>query len=221
MTVACSVPRRIHYEALSSWLVEYHWIRKALDSSQAERLAANHSLSAQSCCSQSGTSITNATTTRTNCGDHYISPTWSTSSTHSKTVRAGRFNIEQTEEWGMLQTAYNKICYNKCTFPGAQGCDCRKTILTALLNETNKLMYYSGLVVTEELLYKVNRNKTTSKQELPKWKIGLERKIKSWCTDIGCIEHLKVQILKNSRTKNKPIKCYKLETKTDSCYRTN
>ena len=75
-------------------------------------------------------------------------------------------------------------------------------------------MYCAVLITTEELGFKVNKEKEQSKREPPKWKTRLEQKIQNWRADIGCLEHLKNQTLKNNRTKSKLIQLYHLETKT-------
>jgi hypothetical protein len=87
------------------------------------------------------------------------------------------------------------------------------TIQTASIEDTNKLMYCTAMVVTEELGYEV-KAPTQAKRKSSKWKIRLEIKIQKLRSDISCLEHLKRRSLRNIRTKEMLVKKYNLETKT-------
>ena len=76
------------------------------------------------------------------------------------------------------------------------------TIDTATIKETNQLVYSTAVVVTEELGYKVQSNRTTTQDTPPqKWKITLQRKIDKWSVDVSSLDHLKNGTLRNKRTK--------------------
>ena len=53
-----------------------------------------------------------------------------------------------------------------------------RTVDTATTEETNQLLYSTAVVVTEELGYKIQSNKTSTQDTLQKkWKVRLYRKI--------------------------------------------
>ena len=59
-------------------------------------------------------------------------------------------------------------------------------------NRKNKpVVVQTPMVVTEELGYKVQSNKTSTQDTPPqKWKVRLQRKIDKLKVDVSCLEHL-------------------------------
>ena len=75
-----------------------------------------------------------------------------------------------------------------------------RTVDTATIEETNQLLY-NTVVVTEELGYKIQSNRTPTQDTPPKrWKVRLHRKIDKWRVDVSCLEHLENGTLRNKRT---------------------
>ena len=68
----------------------------------------------------------------------------------------------------------------------------QSTINRATIKETNQLLYSTAVVVTEELGYEIQSNKTSTQDTPPKkWKVRLHRRIDKWKVDVSCLEHLK------------------------------
>ena len=61
-------------------------------------------------------------------------------------------------------------------------------------------MYSTAILVTEELGYEVEC-KARIPKESPKWKIKLENKVAYMRNEIGCLEHLKIGTLRNTKVR--------------------
>ena len=83
-------------------------------------------------------------------------------------------------------------------------------------NRRNKpVVVFTAVVVTEELGYKVQSNRTSTQDTPPqKWKVRLQHKIDKWRVEVSCLEHLKNGTLRNKRTKATLTNKYHLESKT-------
>ena len=90
-----------------------------------------------------------------------------------------------------------------------------RTVDTATIEETNQLLYSTVVVVTEELGYKIESNRTPT-QDIPpkKLEVRLQRKIDKWRVDVSCLEHLKNGTMRNKRTITTLTNKYHLESKT-------
>ena len=77
------------------------------------------------------------------------------------------------------------------------------------------MLYSTAVVVTEELGYKIQSNRTPTQDTPPKkWKVRLHCKIDKWRVDVSCLEHLKNGTLRNKRTIAILTNKYHLESKT-------
>ena len=74
-------------------------------------------------------------------------------------------------------------------------------------------MYSTALLVTEELVYEV-KYKARIPKESPKWKIRLENKVAYMRNEISCLEHLKIDTLRNTKVRERLIKKYHLKVNT-------
>ena len=87
------------------------------------------------------------------------------------------------------------------------------TIRTTAIGETNKLMYSTALLVTEDLGYEM-KCKARIPKTSPKWKIRLENKVGYMRNEISYLEHLKIGTLRNTKVRERLIKKYHLVVKT-------
>ena len=76
-------------------------------------------------------------------------------------------------------------------------------------------MYSTDVVVTEELGYKIQSNRTPTQDTPPKkWKVRPHRKIDKWRVDVSCREHLKKGTQQNKITIPTLTNKYHLKSKT-------